>query len=52
MGDTQLDDGLWFVCGTNGENVIEAKVATQTEAWRQATEQAMMLGMLWAREPL
>lgn len=50
MGDTQLDDGTWFVNGTNGENVTEARAATHAKAWREATEQARMLGMLWARE--
>jgi hypothetical protein len=45
MGDTQLDDGTWFVSGSNGENVIEARAATQSEAWREAAEQASTLGM-------
>jgi hypothetical protein len=34
MGDARLDYGTWFVSGTNGENDIEARAATQGEAWR------------------
>jgi hypothetical protein len=30
----------WWASGTNGENRIEARAATQSEAWRQAVEQA------------
>jgi len=36
----------WLVSGTNGENRIEAREATQSEAWLQAVEQARALGML------
>lgn len=48
-GELQLSDGTWFVSGTNGKNVIDARAATQTEAWRQAA-QAKLMGMLSARE--
>ena len=36
----------WLVTGANGENVIEARGATQTEAWHRACQQAEALGML------
>jgi hypothetical protein len=36
--------GVW-VSGTNGENRIEARAATQGEAWLQAVEQGRTLGM-------
>ena len=36
----------WFVTGANGENVIEARGATQAEAWHRACEQAEHVGML------
>jgi hypothetical protein len=36
----------WLVTGANGENVIEARAATQAEAWHKAAEQARSLGML------
>ena len=37
---------VWIVSGTNGENVIEARGASQTEAWARAVEQARAVGML------
>jgi hypothetical protein len=36
----------WVVSGRNGENVINATGATQTEAWRRAAEQGAAVGML------
>jgi hypothetical protein len=41
----------WLVTGTNGENHIEARGATQAEAWRRACEQAAAVGMLAQPEP-
>jgi hypothetical protein len=38
--------GCWIVSGANGENVIEARGRTQSEAWFRACEQAVVLGML------
>jgi len=49
VGDVRIvtPTGLaWLVTGANGENVIEARGATQAEAWHQACEQAQGLGML------
>jgi hypothetical protein len=40
------DGAVWLVTGTNGENKIEARAATQAEAWHLAAEQARSLGML------
>ena len=40
--------GEWVVSGTNGENVMEARGPTQTEAWWRACEQARAVGMLGA----
>jgi len=37
---------VWLVTGANGENVIEARASTQTEAWHWACQQAEALGML------
>jgi len=37
---------LWLVTGANGENVIEARATTQTQAWHRACQQAEALGML------
>jgi hypothetical protein len=34
------------VTGTNGENVLEARAATQAEVWHRAVEQTRSLGML------
>jgi hypothetical protein len=36
----------WLVTGTNRANAIEARVATQAEAWYRAIEKARSLGML------
>ena len=38
--------GTWIVSGANGENVIHAEGATETEAWQRAFEQADSLGMM------
>jgi hypothetical protein len=38
--------GTWIVSGANGENVIRAEGATETEAWQRAFEQADSLGMM------
>jgi hypothetical protein len=41
------DDGpVWLVTGTNWENVVEARTATQAEAWHRAAKRARSLGML------
>ena len=37
---------LWQVDGTNGENAILARGATQAEAWHSACQQADAVGML------
>jgi hypothetical protein len=36
---------VWVVTGTNGENCIEARGASQDEAWRNAVLQAEAVGM-------
>jgi hypothetical protein len=36
---------VWLVTGANGENRIEARGATQDEAWRNAVLQAEAVGM-------
>jgi hypothetical protein len=36
---------VWIVTGTNGENQIEARGATQGEAWHNALLQAEAVGM-------
>ena len=36
----------WLVSGSNGENGIDARGATQSDAWLQAAAQARALGML------
>jgi hypothetical protein len=41
---------VWLVDGTNGENRLEARGATQAEAWCRAVEQAMALGMAGGRQ--
>jgi hypothetical protein len=49
IGDTQVlsAQGLvWVVTGYCGENVIEARGATQSEARYRAVQQAEMVGML------
>jgi hypothetical protein len=40
-----VDAVLWMVSGTNGENRIEARGASQAEAWWRAVEQAAAVGM-------
>jgi hypothetical protein len=37
---------VWLVTGRNGENLIEARGATQQEAWHRACQQARAVGML------
>jgi hypothetical protein len=49
VGETGTASG-WVVSGQNGENVIEARGATQSEAWHRACEQAEALGMLGRRD--
>jgi len=49
VGDVRLlaaSGPLWLVTEANGENVIEARAPTQTEAWHRACQQAEALGML------
>ena len=41
-GETGL---VWVVSGANGENRIEARGASQDEAWRNAVLQAEAVGM-------
>ncbi len=36
----------WLVSGANGGNIIEARGATQAEAWYLACQQAESVGML------
>jgi hypothetical protein len=45
MGELLTSAG-WIVSGTNGENMIEARGRTQSEAWQRACEQARSVGML------
>ena len=44
-GDAATGGG-WLVCGSNGENLLEARGRTQAEAWWRACEQARAVGML------
>ncbi len=37
---------VWVVSGVNGENAIEARGASQAEAWHRACEQAAAVGLL------
>ena len=49
VGDVAVhgaDDIRWLVTGTNGENRIEAKGATQAEAWWRAVQQAEAVGIV------
>jgi hypothetical protein len=46
IGELRGISGLWFVTGTNGENVIRAEGQSQAEAWYRATLQAEAAGML------
>ena len=39
----------WLVTGTNGENAVSARGATQAEAWHRACQQAEAAGMLGRR---
>ena len=39
----------WLVSGTNGENEVRARGATQAEAWHRACQQAEAAGMLRRR---
>jgi hypothetical protein len=36
---------VWIITGTNGENRIEARGASQDEAWHNAVLQAEAVGM-------
>jgi hypothetical protein len=49
IGDAALagasGDMVWVVSGHNGENLIRAEGAIQSEAWRRAVEQAREIGM-------
>ena len=48
VGDVAVhgESGLvWIVSGSNGENRIEARGATQDEAWRNAVLQAEAVGV-------
>jgi hypothetical protein len=36
----------WLVSGANGENVLFAEARGRAEAWHQACEQAVAVGML------
>jgi hypothetical protein len=38
--------------GANGENIVRAAAATETEAWQAAVEQSHSLGMLRCRRGL
>lgn len=50
VGDVAAGDGagalVWFVFGSNGENLIRAEGATRSGAWARAIDQARSLGML------
>jgi hypothetical protein len=41
---------VWIVSGSNGENRIEARGATQDEAWRNAVLQAEAVGKAGKRQ--
>jgi hypothetical protein len=41
----------WLVTGANGETLVEARGATQAEAWHRACQQAAAVGMLARPEP-
>jgi hypothetical protein len=45
MSQSTAKRGVWIVTGTNGENQIEARGASQDEAWHNAFLQAEALGM-------
>jgi hypothetical protein len=50
MGNPFLDGRsktgmVWIVTGTNAENSIEARAASQAEAWQNAVLQAEAVGM-------
>ena len=47
LGEVTTEDE-WIISGTNGENVLEARGPTQTEAWWRACEPARAVGMLGA----
>ena len=47
VGDIVAGSG-WPVCGSNGENLLEARGRTQTVAGWRACEQARALGILAA----
>jgi hypothetical protein len=49
MGDVRLLTAAgpaWLVTGAKWENIIEARAATQAEAWHRAVEQARSLWIL------
>jgi hypothetical protein len=48
VGEIRGCSGLWYVSGTNGENVIGAEGRCQAEAWYRAALQAKAAGMLWS----
>jgi hypothetical protein len=45
VGETALTHS-WIVTGSNGENNIHVTGAKQTEAWREAIDQAAAVGMV------
>ena len=52
VGDVRIltvEGPVWLVSGTNGENAVSARAATQAEAWHQACQQAEAAGMLGRR---
>jgi hypothetical protein len=54
VGDARIPtaEGLaWLVCGTNGENAVSARGATQAEEWHKACQQAEAAGM-WGHRGL
>src|SRR5437016_2394701 len=49
VGDVPIltaEGPAWLVSGTNGENAVNARGATQAEAWHRACQQAEAAGML------
>jgi hypothetical protein len=42
---------VWIVSGSNGENRIEARGKSQTEAWYRTAQQAEAVGMLAPARP-
>jgi hypothetical protein len=52
VGDMRIitaEGPAWLVRGSNGENAVSARGATQAEAWHRACQQAEAAGILRRR---